>query len=435
MKTKTKHFRIENVNAIIFALFLLSGLLKAFTALAGGLPVDITLLLAVLLVFMWIIAGRQKLTKSQAAFIPLCLFIIFTLLIFLSLIYSESPLYRYVKAFLWFTCVLAFIFPIFNQINIKFFAITIVFFTLICAIIYSVLFTIVKDMGLGEQELYIFSSIYLELAYFIGISIYLLFILVGNKYMGSVTSKKKSTKAVILIALIFVYLLYALVNTGARGPLLFFMLTIFCYLLVFKLPVGLKLNKSNSILSLGFILALILLILFGQLNNKSFSLSNVQLSNQSTRALDRIGLLFSDDKGNSINTRVKYLEDSTFYINKRVLFGYGFGSYGVVTTGADQKAFPHNILLESWFELGIMGFIIILLFILSSLIGVRKAPLLVFFQLFLIFNQMKSSNLPDSRVFFGMLAISLLCINLYNRKLMINSTITQNLTTVNGDQN
>lgn len=435
MNPKNDLFGIENVNAIIFALFLFSGLLKAFTALAGGLPIDVTLLLAILLVFMWITSGREKLTSYHAGFLPLCLFISFTFLVLLSLIYSESPFYGYVKAFLWLTCALAFIFPFFNRINIKLFAIAIVSLTLICSIIYSTLFTIVKDIGLDEQALYVFSSIYLELAYFIGISIYLLFVLVGNKYVGIVTSKKKSTRTVILVGLFFVYLLYALVNTGARGPLLFFITTIFCYLLLFKLPLGLKLTRSNTLLSLGCILTLILVLLFGTLKSKSFSLSNFQLSNQSTSALERIGLLFSDDKGNSINTRVKYLEDSTFYINKRVLLGYGFGSYGLVTTGVDQKAFPHNILLESWFELGVLGLFIIILFILSSLIGVRKVPLLVFFQLFLIFNQMKSSNLSDSRVFFGMVAISLLSINLYNRNLMLKSSITQNLTALNGVQN
>lgn len=416
MKTKNKSFSNANINAVIFALFLLSGLLKSFTALIGGLPVDITLVLAVILTVMWVTSGRESLNIHQAGFIPLCIFIAFTLIIFLSLTYSESSFYGYIKAALWFTCILAFLFPTFNRINIKLFVFTMIFSTLILSIVYSVMFGLVTDLGLDERAKYVFSGIYLELAYFIGISIYLLFILFSNKSLLGVERKGKTLVSSITSIVLFLYLFYSLINTGARGPLIFFIVTMFLYVAAFKLPLGIRLTKAKAIFYLVLSLSLAFVFLIFTVQDDTLSSDSVKLSSQSSRAVDRIALLFNEDKGNSVNTRIKYLEDSTHYINERVIQGYGFGSYGVVTTGVDQKAFPHNILLESWFELGLLGFITILAFIINALFSARKEPLLVFFLLFLVFNQMKSSNLPDSRVFFGMIAISLLIVNLNQRR-------------------
>ena len=50
----------------------------------------------------------------------------------------------------------------------------------------------------------------------------------------------------------------------------------------------------------------------------------------------------------------------TFAEARRSFLGYGAGDFGYVFNGFDARAFPHNFVLESWYELGVPGLLLLL---------------------------------------------------------------------------
>lgn len=87
-----------------------------------------------------------------------------------------------------------------------------------------------------------------------------------------------------------------------------------------------------------------------------------------------------------------------------VLWGAGFGSYGTLCCGTDDRSnYPHNVFLEIWIETGIIGVIIFsgfLFFIFQA--GINKGFLwmITFSVLFIFLNMLKSFSLVDIRIFF-----------------------------------
>jgi O-antigen ligase len=85
--------------------------------------------------------------------------------------------------------------------------------------------------------------------------------------------------------------------------------------------------------------------------------------------------------------------------------GTGIGSSGIALTGIDQVEFPHNLLVESMIELGIIGglayIIIYLYFFIRNLKTVRTdKKLLVLYVMCLLFflEDMKSGSFDAWRV-------------------------------------
>lgn len=99
----------------------------------------------------------------------------------------------------------------------------------------------------------------------------------------------------------------------------------------------------------------------------------------------------------------KVIEDPT-----RFFFGYGFGSFGLYMYCVDQRAYPHNIFLETWFELGLIGVALgSCFFVIAFWRILRKKEYILFFTiLFFLLNCMKSSSLTDLRILFGLIAIA-----------------------------
>jgi len=118
------------------------------------------------------------------------------------------------------------------------------------------------------------------------------------------------------------------------------------------------------------------------------------------------------DTNRSVSTRVRHIKFSKKAITanaKRFVIGYGIGSYGIIKTGVDGRNFPHNIFLETWVELGLIGVLIlctILFFCFNKLNNLNAG--LYFALMFLLLNLMKSSSLVDMRIFWGLWAITIL---------------------------
>jgi O-antigen ligase len=116
--------------------------------------------------------------------------------------------------------------------------------------------------------------------------------------------------------------------------------------------------------------------------------------------------------GSSVNKRVDQLVfsiDKIFNDFQHLIFGYGFGSFGVIQDGIDQRAYPHNIFLETWFELGLIGLIILGYFI-YTLLSNKKSNQYISLTLviFLLLNTLKSNTITDLRSYFLIFGLSLI---------------------------
>lgn len=76
---------------------------------------------------------------------------------------------------------------------------------------------------------------------------------------------------------------------------------------------------------------------------------------ESTTGYQRLLLLFQQDKGDSVNARVRMAQDALAVFVQSPIGGIGIGGYALATGGTDQRLYPHNIVLETAAELGVIG--------------------------------------------------------------------------------
>lgn len=380
------------LNAFALSFFMLSGLLKSFIQFISEPFIDITLLSASLLLACFLFNFKDRNIINRNFLSVLYAFFAFTILIFLSLLYTESESYGYVKAFLWLTCLLGFSFPLFNYINVRFFSYIIITVSLLLSVVHSLMFSFL-DLSLLPAELkYVVFGVYLDLGYFLGLSIFLCI------FIHSYSVRSYERYFIFLLGVLAFFMLF---SSGARGPFLF--TTILLIFWIFRsLFSGIKFKKKSLVVIYLFSCLAVLAVLF----KFTFGAEHeAAMGKQIERSVYRLSLIFNDDRGDSINTRVHHFDESLYHIDLNPYVGYGFGSYGIVTTGVDQKAFPHNMFLETWFELGLLGLLVLIIFTLMSLSISFVYPSLFFLNLFIIANQMKSSNLSDSRVYFSIIGV------------------------------
>ncbi|MDA9945238.1 O-antigen ligase family protein [Schleiferiaceae bacterium] len=88
------------------------------------------------------------------------------------------------------------------------------------------------------------------------------------------------------------------------------------------------------------------------------------------------------------------------------LVGNGIGSFGVNYIGLDVRSYPHNIFLEVFFELGILGLLLIIshyIFIFS--LKHLRNNVFAYLLLFALLNSLKSSNLTDLWVLYSLMGL------------------------------
>lgn len=110
----------------------------------------------------------------------------------------------------------------------------------------------------------------------------------------------------------------------------------------------------------------------------------------------------------SIYARLHSYQASLDYILENP-FGYGFGSFGTLYSGADIRDYPHNILIEFFVELGIIGFITFIVLIYYGLKSHFKNN--IFYYLFMIslINAQFSGDINSNGFLFAYLFLSLMC--------------------------
>lgn len=403
---------------ILYLIYLFSGIIKAVFIFYGlKLPVDLTLLSGVLLLVylvydIYINGIKTKFNKDY--FISLLILSIFFVWIGVSLLYSVSEGYAYRKVILFVTNIIAFIYPLFvKNFNLhkflKYFAVSLIIAFLWFFYIYFILIGKLKD-----SDLYLkITGLSLTLAVYGGI---ILLVLISTKQKIF----KKNIYNIGISLLFFVFLLLS----GARGPIFFLIISLLLFLgkKVVNLKIPLNVNKNKLLKTLFFTMPLLIIFVFTGIYQFYDKISLLL-----ERSVYRISLIINGigentNMGESVNVRINQMGfaiKSIFNNLQNFFIGYGFGSFGIMYSGEDGRLYPHNILLEIWFELGFIGLLIFCVFLFFIFFGKIKQRLFVtgFVMLYIFLNMLKSSSVVDIRVFFAFFAIFIIKENLIISKI------------------
>lgn len=318
---------------------------------------------------------NPKLNRVSYHFISL-LFILYGWLIF-SMAYSPSLSYKYDKTFFFVANIVYFLYPFFiKKINFE------LLIRLYCIIIlplsayYDYMLSIVWKVKSNETALFMnIRDAYLIVGGHLGILFLLLLFYNKNIYLKIIT-------------------LILLIATSARAPLLFVIL-IFLFYFISNLkiqPVKPKTIIRTSVVAFSLFIVAIY---------KADAINNL-FSN----AYKRFGSLAGGADGSALE-RINRLKFAFYHPFEKVttfFFGNGIGSFGLLYEKVDKRSYPHNVLLESFFELGMIGlvlFLIIFINVFRKISFKENAFGLLFIFLFL--NAMKSSNITDLWILFSIM--------------------------------
>ena len=123
-----------------------------------------------------------------------------------------------------------------------------------------------------------------------------------------------------------------------------------------------------------------------------------------------------NQENNSFNKRLEYLlfsKTKIFENKSSLILGYGLGSFSNEYDQTDRRLYPHNIIVEIVFELGLIGLLLALAFLISNSSSYKGffTNLALLAALTLLINSMKSSSIVDLRLLFALLAISIFHFN------------------------
>jgi O-antigen ligase len=210
----------------------------------------------------------------------------------------------------------------------------------------------------------------------------------------------------ILFLFLFIGLLLSGFRAGIIGVVFLFLIAI-----IYQIIYANKKSKKNNwyyILSAIAVLLLFLLIVKPELTEKRFN--SIKLN---------YGVEYFQDPG--IQSRLDSYKIALKEGMENLIFGAGLGGFNDANKlRSNQIIYPHNIFLEFFSELGIIGlifFIMILIIIFKSIYKLN--PWLTILYLFFLWISLFSKDIPSNTILFTGLAFWDLKIN--------NSNIKENL--------
>ncbi len=396
-------------------LFLLSGMFKnlLFSIYSNNIKIPLTIIFGVLLILMIYIKdiyNLKRLKEEYKSFIFLLLFFVWSLF---SISYSSSENYVWYKLLGLGTNFLAFFgVLIMKEISLKrftkYFSYFIYFFSLIFFVINPN--SISKNFIFHEyfNEIYI-QGWYLVLGQFLIVNMLLIFSF----------SEKKKIIYNLLISLNIICLL------GGRFPIVLALIVFF----IISIYLIQKKYLTKKLL-MQFFKSLTIIILI----NSVLNLSSKTYRSLLLRSVYRFEVLSSsfhdvnflnaqenyqeslNQENNSFNKRLEYLlfsKTKIFENKSSLILGYGLGSFSNEYDQTDRRLYPHNIIVEIVFELGLIGLLLALAFLISNSSSYKSffTNLALLAALTLLINSMKSSSIVDLRLLFALLAISIFHFN------------------------
>ena len=379
----------------IYTLSILSILIKVLFTLAGfEFPVNLTLVfIPILLATMGYQFSKDGFVLyHENSFYPLTLLFLFWGWMFVTALFSPSDIFKIEKIFLFLLNIILFIYPMIVKLNYRLFFKQ---FFLLATAIEPVLLVFIPLLLFGDLEGS--RAYYLALGQISGVIVLLILVLV----------KEKLFKLNLKWSLIILIHLIILLSNPARGAIVFtlFLFLIWAFISIYKL-------LDIKFLFIVLMLSIVGGVIFFHLIQSFPEYVNFIL----LRMYSLIKPLFSENSSLieiSTYERLEFWKYSYKMIFENNLlhffFGYGIGSFGVLFSGYDGRLYPHNMFLETWFELGLIGLLILFLFLLSVVfVIIKKKNYYFFFPILITFlGAMKSGSLPDLRLFFSMIAIAM----------------------------
>jgi hypothetical protein len=360
---------LEYILIICTICFIYSGLLKWYTYY--NLSLNTILLFTIFILFTYLKGYKIATKHLLIIFIFIC-FLVFNLY---SLIYSNSENYKYFKILKYYSLLIPIIILLNKNIDVnKFINIILLFNIISISIILYLLITnnieYITRLYLDKHSMYPDYIIVSEMLACTGLLYF-----------------KNNNKFSYLLIFINTLLIFAL---GARG-VIFIYTAIALYIIISKIEI----KKYSSLISLIF---LILIMSFSALLLFDYE------HNVTERTINRIQ---STITGKSTIQRLDHFRQSIDLINERPLIGHGIASYGNLTNGQDIRYYPHNIIIESFIEVGILGTIVILLYLiipfilgikyLTNLKTINLSLILILIYFLLLIQFLKSSSLEDAK--------------------------------------
>jgi len=359
---------INPLRALLLLGLILSGTYKPYGMILAPTifvyVIPLLLVLAILdILFSFVF---NKINISHNYFLGLMLLLAFGCLIIVSLFYSPSQEYKYEKSLSFLVPIIFFLYALVLQgksLEPIIYPYIILLIPLTVGIILAQGITQDINSSLDVTDTFSNDMIFDYLALGNHLAVTVIFLNYFNKSLA-----------------LQIFILILLFVIGARGPFLF------CLLVLIAMNARYFFTFRFVKLGLYFFgISAIYFLLFG-VSNEIFD-----------RGFNRMERMFSD--GGSALQRLELFKFAFFAHGDsffKTIFGGGFGSFGIEHQGIDFRAYPHNIILEVFFELGVIGVLCLICFgalIYRSAAG-RKT---VFFWIFIFFfiNSLKSSSLID----------------------------------------
>ena len=349
-----------NNPAIALMILSLTAIIKGY--LINYFPVieiiDITVI-ATLIIWLGLVKilleGNWKLPSEQKSIVYL--FLIFGLLLGISYIYTVSPDYGFRKILRFNTfAVTMFISPLLiikSPADSK--RLLSYFYFLLVIIIGIMLLQFVYFLKWGDFGIVLayWNRISIPGANPIQVSRYLA---IGAAMMIALLIRNKPSQSLHYFAILFVILL-SIILSGSRGPLVSIIIGSIVYAILYERKYSSRIF-GYGILAIGTIITL-LLLLPESLTQRFFDISqgSVIMTQQGVRRISTIATRFEFW---SMSLQAWFSSITSFFI------GLGAGSFSSLFIWRDWRWYPHNLIFEIIAELGLIGLVIGVLFIIKS---------------------------------------------------------------------
>ena len=349
-----------NNPAITLMILSLTAIIKGY--LINYIPVieilDITVI-ATLIIWLGLVKilleGNWKLPSEQKSIVYL--FLIFGLLLGISYIYTASPDYGFRKILRFNTfAVTMFISPLLiikSPADSK--RLLSYFYFLLVIIIGIMLLQFVYFLKWGDFAIVLayWNRISIPGANPIQVSRYLA---IGAAMMIALLIRNKPSQSLHYFAILFVILL-SIILSGSRGPLVSIIIGSIVYAILYERKYSSRIF-GYGILAIGTIITL-LLLLPESLTQRFFDISqgSVIMTQQGVRRISTIATRFEFW---SMSLQAWFSSITSFFI------GLGAGSFSSLFIWRDWRWYPHNLFFEIIVELGLIGLVIGILFIIKS---------------------------------------------------------------------
>jgi len=318
---------------------------------------------------------RKNEKFNRVSYQVLSVILIFYAWMIITNAYSPSMVYKFDKSLFFVANVIYFIYPFFiKKINFDLLIRLYCFIVLPLSTYFVYMNSIVWKISSASTELFMnIRGSYLVF----GIQLGILFLLL-------LYFKKHILLKVLTLSL--------LIASSARGPLIFMLLVILIYAVSenkMKIP-----HPKNLVKSIFGFAGLFVVYYFNQDRFNSILESS----------FSRFGSLFAGEDGSTLERvhRLNFAFKQPFEKLSTFIFGNGNGSFGILFAKMDKRSYPHNILLECFFEYGTIGLIIFLLMFITIFRKVSfKENVFGLLFIFTFMNAMKSSNITDLWILFG----------------------------------